>query len=165
MDQNLINLNNDKIETSVLVTLAPINSPAFTGDPKSVTPTYGDNDTSIATTSYVQSNTVAKSVQTGSAKLPAGTTGERDVTPSPGWMRFNTTTNGWEGANNSLSWTSIGGGQMYGQATTKAIFYNSQTIAENLTVATGQNGGTFGPVTINDGFTVTVSDGSRWVVI
>jgi hypothetical protein len=33
--------------------LAPIDSPIFTGDPKSVTPTSGDNDTSIATTAFV----------------------------------------------------------------------------------------------------------------
>lgn len=34
--------------------LAPINAPTFTGDPKAPTPTAGDNDTSIATTAFVQ---------------------------------------------------------------------------------------------------------------
>jgi hypothetical protein len=33
--------------------LAPLASPTFTGDPKSVTPAPGDNDTSIATTAFV----------------------------------------------------------------------------------------------------------------
>lgn len=33
---------------------APIASPTFTGDPKAPTPALGDNDTSIATTGYVQ---------------------------------------------------------------------------------------------------------------
>jgi hypothetical protein len=33
---------------------APIDSPTFTSDPKAPTPTAGDNDTSIATTAYVQ---------------------------------------------------------------------------------------------------------------
>jgi hypothetical protein len=37
-----------------LATLAPINSPTFTGDPKSVTPASTDNDTSIATTAFVK---------------------------------------------------------------------------------------------------------------
>jgi hypothetical protein len=32
---------------------APINSPIFTGDPRAPTPTAGDNDTSIATTAFV----------------------------------------------------------------------------------------------------------------
>ena len=33
---------------------APIGSPAFTGDPTAPTPVYGDNDTSVATTAFVQ---------------------------------------------------------------------------------------------------------------
>lgn len=33
---------------------APLASPTFTGDPKAPTPTAGDNDTSIATTAFVQ---------------------------------------------------------------------------------------------------------------
>ena len=33
---------------------APIAAPVFTGDARAVTPTYGDNDTSIATTAFVQ---------------------------------------------------------------------------------------------------------------
>lgn len=35
---------------------ADISSPTFTGDPKAPTPTAGDNDTSIATTAFVQAN-------------------------------------------------------------------------------------------------------------
>lgn len=49
---------------------APINSPTFTGDPKAPTPALGDNDTSIATTSYVQSSVsgvLSKSVSGGSS--------------------------------------------------------------------------------------------------
>lgn len=34
---------------------APLASPVFTGDARAVTPTFGDNDTSIATTAFVQS--------------------------------------------------------------------------------------------------------------
>lgn len=33
---------------------APVNSPTFTGDPKAPTPAPGDNDTSVATTAFVQ---------------------------------------------------------------------------------------------------------------
>ena len=36
-------------------TYAPLASPLFTGDARAVTPTFGDNDTSIATTAFVQS--------------------------------------------------------------------------------------------------------------
>jgi len=34
--------------------VAPVASPAFTGNPTAPTPTFGDNDTSIATTAFVQ---------------------------------------------------------------------------------------------------------------
>lgn len=39
--------------TNLLAAKAPINNPVFTGDPKAPTPALGDNDTSIATTAYV----------------------------------------------------------------------------------------------------------------
>jgi hypothetical protein len=69
---------------------------------------------------------------------------------------------------NGTAWVSStpsGGGQFFGNATVKAIAYNSQTIAENLTVTTGNNGYSAGPVTINSGYTVTVQSGSRWLVL
>jgi hypothetical protein len=44
------------------------------------------------------------------------------------------------------------------------IVVNSQTISENYTIASGDNGGSFGPVTVNSGITVTVSSGSTWTV-
>lgn len=99
----------------------------------------------------------------GSLVLPAGLTADRDATPVQGAERFNTELNGWEGWNGA-AWVSIGGGQMYGKALVKAIFFNSQTIAEDVTVKAGENGGTFGPVTVNDGFTVTVEAGSVWTI-
>jgi hypothetical protein len=58
-----------------------------------------------------------------------------------------------------------GGGQFFGNAAVKAIAYNAQTIAENLTVTAGNNGYSAGPITVSPGFTVTVQPGSRWVII
>lgn len=45
------------------------------------------------------------------------------------------------------------------------IFVNSLTIASNYTIASGDSGMSTGPVTINSGVTVTVSSGSKWVVL
>jgi len=45
------------------------------------------------------------------------------------------------------------------------IHINSQTIAENYTIASGDNGLSAGPVTVNSGITVTVSSGSVWAVV
>lgn len=60
---------------------------------------------------------------------------------------------------------SAAGGQFFGSATTKAIAYNSNTIAENVTVTAGNNGLSAGPITISNGFTVTVESGANWVIV
>lgn len=46
----------DQLESGSVIpaTVAPLNSPTFTGDPKAPTATAGDDDTSIATTAFVQ---------------------------------------------------------------------------------------------------------------
>ena len=45
------------------------------------------------------------------------------------------------------------------------IFVNTATVSTSYTVATGDNAMSAGVITIADGVTVTVSDGSRWTVI
>lgn len=57
------------------------------------------------------------------------------------------------------SWSSTGA------AAGGAIYVNNTVISTNYTIATGQNGFSVGPITVSDGYAVTVSDGQRWVVI
>jgi hypothetical protein len=45
------------------------------------------------------------------------------------------------------------------------IVVNSKTVSSNYTIATGNNASSAGPVTVADGVSVTVSDGSRWIVV
>jgi hypothetical protein len=45
------------------------------------------------------------------------------------------------------------------------IFVNSKTVSVSYTVPSGSNAMSAGPVTVADGITVTVSDGSVWTVI
>jgi len=45
------------------------------------------------------------------------------------------------------------------------IFVNSATVATSYTVAAGDNAMSAGTITVNNGITVTVSNGSRWVVV
>ena len=52
---------------------------------------------------------VDKTLATGSAVLPSGTTAQRDGSPSAGYLRFNSDTPGFEGWNGT-EWGSIGGG-------------------------------------------------------
>lgn len=48
---------------------------------------------------------------------------------------------------------------------TNGIFVNSQTIASDYTIASTDNGGSFGPVTVASGITVSVSSGAVWTIV
>ena len=56
-----------------------------------------------------------------------------------------------------------GGGPSLG--TDHIIRTNAKTIAENITFAGTENGMSAGPITINSGYTVTVTSGSTWTVV
>ena len=124
----------------------------------------------LAITTDLSGNYVQKVAQganppsTGAARIPVGTTAQRPP-DEKGLFRYNDTLDIYEGFIEGVGWGQVGGGQMYGAAQNKAIFYNNQTIGENLTILSGSNGGTFGPVTVNNGFTVTVENGSVWTVV
>lgn len=69
---------------------------------------------------------------------------------------------------NGTNWvnsTPSGGGQFFGSAAIKAIAYNANSISENVTVTTGNNGLSAGPITINSTYTVTVETGAVWVIV
>lgn len=100
----------------------------------------------------------------GSLQLPVGTTAQRDGSPLAGMIRGNTTLNGFEGYLGG-NWRDIGSGQMYGVAQTKGIFYNAQVIDEDVTVLAGTNGGSFGVVTVANGRTVTLENGTTWTMV
>ena len=68
--------------------------------------------------------------------------------------------------------TSTGTGLTFSQPTaatgggTDQIFIlNGQTVTADYTIPGTNNAGTFGPVTINSGVTVTVSDGATWSIV
>jgi hypothetical protein len=150
------------------------------------------------------------SAATGSEILPTGTTAERDVSPSAGFLRFNTTSTEFEGYNGT-AWSSVGGSAITNDTTTatnlypaflnattgtataiftgnanylykpstgelqarvpvalNGLFVNATTLVSSYTIASGQSansvGGTSG-FTIPGGLSVTISSGSRWVVL
>jgi hypothetical protein len=115
-------------------------------------------------TDVVTAMTVVRfSSTTGSAILPASTTANRDTSPLPGYLRFNTTLNQFEGYNNS-AWGAVGTGATGGVGN-YAFYENDQTVTVDYTLTTGKNAGTFGPITINNGITVTVPNGATWSIV
>jgi hypothetical protein len=106
---------------------------------------------------------VAKTSATGSGALPSGTTAQRDGSPSAGYMRFNSTTGGFEGYNGS-AWGSIGGGAS-GAGGDEVFYENGQTVTTSYELTASTNAMSAGPVTVNSGVTVTIPSGSNWVVV
>jgi len=131
-------------------TYAPLASPTFTGDPKAPTPLTNDNDTSIATTAYVQAQNYAKltgATYSGKITVTAGSTTAplnlgSNVTPSGGaagdlWI-----------ATSNLSWKDSGGTTRVAAGTSLGNnFTQNQTITVTsagspaLTVIQNGNGG------------------------
>jgi hypothetical protein len=99
---------------------------------------------------------------TDAVLIPVGTTGERPV-GATGYLRYNSTTNSFEG-HNGTAWGSIGGGATGGSGD-QAFYLNSTTINNSYSIPSGQNAGTFGPVTVASGAVVTVPSGSTWTVV
>lgn len=118
-------------------TLGAARLPAFTGD---ATSSAGSSALTLAT---VNSTT--------------GTFGSSSSIPV-------VTVNG-KGLVTSVTTSAVAGGQYFGSAATKAIAYNSTTIAENITTTSGNNCLSVGPITISSGFSVTVASGQRWVIL
>ena len=57
-----------------------------------------------------------------------------------------------------------GGGGATGGGSDEIFVQNGQTVTTNYTIPAGKNAHSVGAITIADGVTVTISDGSRWVV-
>jgi hypothetical protein len=57
------------------------------------------------------------------------------------------------------SWASTGA------AAGGGIYVNNDVISQNYTIAAGQNGFSVGPMTISEGYAVTVTSGQRWVIL
>ena len=96
---------------------------------------------------------------TGQVKLPAGTTAQRSGSPANGMIRYNSDLSQFEGYGGGL-WGGIGGAQAGG-----AIMTNKTTASVNYTIASGENGLSVGPITVDSGVTITVATDQRWLIL
>lgn len=98
-------------------------------------------------------------------RAPSLTTTQRDAISSPvaGLLIYNSTVNSYQAFNGS-TWTSVGGGAT-GGGSNQIFWENDQTISVNYTLTAGKNAMTAGPVTINNGISVTVGNGQSWTIV
>jgi hypothetical protein len=110
---------------------------------------------------YTQSGNVDSSA-TGYFDLPSGTTAQRPGSPNSGMVRYNSTTQKFEGY--GTAWGLLGGGAQ--GAGVDAVFYeNDQTVTGDYSITSGKNAMSAGPITISSGVTVTVTSGCTWTVV
>ena len=119
----------------------------------------GDTITANAGTLNIPNNLVFNG--TGSVTLPNGTTAEQPVPPTVGMIRYNSTTDSFEGYTTAKGWGAIGGGN----ATNIGFWQNIQIITGNQVIDSGYNASSVGPVTIATGSSVSVPAGSVWLVL
>jgi len=108
---------------------------------------------------YVQSQIVIDLTTEVSGTLPVGNGGTGLTTPGTAGNLL---------TSNGTVWTSAAppsGGQYLGNATVKAIAFNAQSIAENITIGATQNGLSSGPITIDSTYTVTIDSGGNWAIV
>lgn len=167
------------------------------------------NGTTLAVTGALTASTDSAFTSTGALQISKGTTAQQPGSPTTGMLRYNSTTNEFEGySGSSPAWKSVGGSAISNDTSTSSNIYpllaaatsgtaqnvytsnakllykpstgefsstvlnasngivvNSATISESYTVASGSNAMSAGPVSIASGQSVTVSSGSRWVVV
>lgn len=81
-----------------------------------------------------------------------GTNGQALVTNGSGVLSFSTISSG-------------GGGGATGGGSDEIFYENDQTVTTDYTVTASHNAVTAGPITVNNGITVTIPSGVRWVVV
>jgi hypothetical protein len=111
--------------------------------------TYG-----LGTGATLSGNT--KTVNVGTAGV-SGSTTTINIGSAVAGSTTNVTANG--------TWTFSGATSASVVRASNGILVNSQTVSADYTIATGDNGFSAGPVTVDAGITVTVSSGSVWTVV
>ena len=98
---------------------------------------------------------------TGGLRIPVGNTAQQ--AGGQGTIRYNTQLTRFEG-NDGTDWGSLGGGAT-GGGSDEVFFLNDQSVTVSYSIPSAKNAMTTGPITIDNGVTVTVPSGSRWVVL
>jgi hypothetical protein len=119
----------------------------------------GDTITANAGTLNIPNNLVFNG--TGSVTLPNGTTAEQPSPPTVGMIRYNSSTDSFEGYTTAKGWGAIGGGN----ATNIGFWQNIQIITGNQVIDSGYNASSVGPITVASGSSVNVPAGSVWLVL
>ena len=144
----------------------------FTGNTETnISATYEDSDGTIdlvsTDTVYTHPNHSGEVTSTadGATVIADNVVDEANLKVS------NAPTNGYvltaqSGNTGGMTWEQATAGATGGNSNANAVFWeNQQTVTHDYTIQNNYNAGSFGPITINSGITVTVGAGESWTVI
>jgi len=120
----------------------------------------GSTNKYASATNVEAAGAVMESGNTASAKIPSGTTAQRDGSPSAGFFRWNTTLSQAEIYTGS-EWGLVGGGNV----TKSPSWEHESVVSTDYVMEDGNNMISAGPIMINSGSSVTVGSDSVWAII
>lgn len=148
VDANFSNLNTDKVETSDAVSANTANK---------VVRRDADGNFSAG----IITGAVTDIAGGTAGAVPFQSAANTTEFVAPGTDGYVLTSNGTD----APTWQKAAAGAMGGGTSNAVFFENDQAVTDNYTISTGKNAGTFGPITINNGVTVTIPDGSVWTIV
>jgi hypothetical protein len=127
-----------------------------------VQPAYGGTGiTSFSAANNALYSTGASTLTAGTLPIAAGGTGNTTATTAFNALAPTQTSN----AGKYLTTNGTAVSWDYVSTALVPITQNADNVTTNQTIAAGANGFSVGPMTIQDGYTVTVASGQRWIVI
>ena len=113
----------------------------------------------------IASNNLIRITGAGGVVIPSGNTGTRPTANLAGTIRFNTDLGTFENWDSVLTRWRPMYGATGGTDGNRMFFENQSNVTSDYTITTGFNAGTFGPITLNAGISVTIPSNSVWTVV
>lgn len=119
------------------------------------------NSSKLEINATAASATAALNISGGVAgSIPYQTAPDATTLLAPGTAGYVLTSNG----SGAPSWSKATAGAT-GGGEDKIFWENDKIVTGNYTISSSKNAGTFGPIAINSGVTITVSSGSVWTIV
>ena len=118
------------------------------------------NDGSIDTAHIADDQvTLAKMAGLARGKIIYG-----DASGNPAALAVGTNNYVLKSDGTDIAWGEVAAGAQ-GAGSDKIFWENGQTVTQNYTITNNQNAISAGPITINNGVSVTIGDGETWTIV